>query len=61
MKNVVLIAIAACTLAAGCSTRTERVVEKQVSVTTTQRTVTTETAPGYPSATTTTTTTAPAR
>ena len=61
MKHVALIAVAACTMAAGCASYSERVVEKPRPATTTQRTTVTEPVPGYPTATTTTTTTTPAR
>ena len=61
MRHVALIAVAACTIAAGCSIRSERVVEKPAASTTTQRTTVTEPVPGYPTATTTTTTTTPTR
>jgi hypothetical protein len=56
-----ILVLAACSLATGCSVRSDRVVEKPATSTTTQRTTVTEAPPGYPAATTTTTTTAPAR
>ena len=56
MRPVAIIISAAVIFAAGCSVRSDRVVEKPAS-TTTQRTTVTEAVPGHPTATTTTTTT----
>jgi hypothetical protein len=62
MKSVLaIVAVVACSLAAACSVRSDRVVEKPAPTTTTQQTTVTESAPGYPAATTTTTTRTPAR
>lgn len=55
MKSLPIIALAACALAAGCATYSERVVEKPVparTATTTERTVYTDSS-GLPAATTT--------
>jgi hypothetical protein len=62
VKSVALIAAAACMLAAGCSFRSERVVETPAVAPTTQRTTTVYTEPVVTSPTTTTTVyTIPAR
>jgi hypothetical protein len=61
LKPIVIFAVLAGTAVAGCSIRSERVVEKPAA-TTTQRTTTVATDPYTPAATTTTTTyTTPAR
>ena len=56
MKSIAMIALAACSLAAGCATYTERVVEKPVpansAMTTTERTIYTD-AYGQPATATT--------
>lgn len=55
MKSLPMITLAACVLAAGCATYTERVVEKPVparTATTTERTIYTDSS-GLPASTTT--------
>ena len=60
LKPIVILAVLAGTVVAGCSIRSERVVEAPAA-TTTQRTTTVATDPYTPSTTTTTTYTTPAR
>ncbi|WP_439612147.1 hypothetical protein [Reyranella sp.] len=55
IKSIVLVALVG-TVVAGCSVRTERVVEAPAPTTTTQRTTTVSSDPYTPAATTTTTT-----
>lgn len=45
MKQVAIIAVAACSLVAGCASYTERVVEKPVPARTAERTVVYDTTP----------------
>ena len=45
MKQVAIIALAACSFVAGCASYTERVVEKPVPARTAERTVVYDTAP----------------
>jgi hypothetical protein len=57
MKPVILIALAISALTAGCSVRSERVVEPSATTTTQRTTTVSEPAPLSPAAATTTTTT----